>query len=351
MMNVVIENQFIEKCAGHLKRSPLQQNRLQETDAEIVRLSGHTTLAVTTDSIVEEIALGFYTDPYLAGWMSIMANLSDLAAVGAEPIGVLVSEVLPTTFGDEAICRLQQGMQDACSACGTFILGGDTNFDDRLLVSGMALGSLQDGKFLSRIGCTPGDILFATDRLGIGNAYVFSLLHAKERPAIRYQPIARLKEGISLVGLATACMDTSDGVLSTLDQLMRLNKVGFELSPEWESSLDHSGRELARSYGIPAWLLLAGQHGEFELIFTIPERGKEDFIHMASKVHWLPREIGTVIREPEIRLPLSGTMTTIDTARIRNLDPSHNGSAESYLTALLEIDREMKKGVVHHVDH
>ncbi len=97
MNSTILENQTVERLARTFRRSPCQMNRWNESDAEIIRL-GDTgvTLAITTDSIVEEIASGLYEAPYVIGWMAAMVNFSDLAAVGAAPAGLLIAETLPT---------------------------------------------------------------------------------------------------------------------------------------------------------------------------------------------------------------------------------------------------------------
>jgi len=110
MLNDIAENRLIEAIAGKFARSPRQLNSRHGADAEIVRLSDTCTLAITTDSIAEEIAAGLYSDPYLIGWMTVMANLSDLAAVGAEPVGLVISEILDASCSDEFLSRLHEGM-------------------------------------------------------------------------------------------------------------------------------------------------------------------------------------------------------------------------------------------------
>ena len=78
-------------------------------------------LAVTTDSIVEEIEMGIYKDPYLIGWMTVMVNMSDLAAVAAAPVGILISEII-TDFLDESFkTKLHEGINDACKECSTYV--------------------------------------------------------------------------------------------------------------------------------------------------------------------------------------------------------------------------------------
>ena len=114
-------------------------------------------------------------------------------------------------------------------------------------------------------------------------------------------------------------MDTSDGLISTLDQLMRLNNVGFELTEKLEKIIDDDALKYSKKLNIPSWLLFAGQHGEFELIFTIPKKLNEAFLSEASKIGFNPIELGKVINEKEVIILLYGKMIPIDTAFIRNL--------------------------------
>ncbi len=177
MMNAIKENEFISRLTAGFRRSPLQENGLQESDAEILCLPGNdpARIAVTIDTISEEISRGLY-DPYLAGWMTVMASMSDLAAVGARPMGIVISETLPPDLSGVRIEELQKGIGDAADACGSYVLGGDTNSGERLLLTGCAIGIFGSEKSLSRRGATPGDALYTTNLLGSGNAFALSRL-------------------------------------------------------------------------------------------------------------------------------------------------------------------------------
>ena len=348
MTHAIGEIRLIEQMTRDFQRSSLQLNTLQSSDAEIIRLAagGETLIAVTTDSIAEEIAVGLYKDYYLAGWMTVMANVSDLAAVGAQPIGLVVSEILPHTIGSDSLADLQRGLSDACSACSTYILGGDTNFGQSLILTGCAVGMFPGGRYLSRAGCREGDILYATGLLGAGNAFAASLLLANARSEFR--PTARCKEGQALCGLATSCMDTSDGVLATLDQLMRVNNIGFELNGEWPEVLTPRAREISCNYGFPPWFMLAGHHGEFELLFTVPQEREDELMSRATEIAWEPVRLGNVIKRSECLLPLNGEMRVIDTQRIRNISFHTDGNICEYLNELRTIDNELQKGRIDH---
>ena len=82
---------ILKSIAGDFPRHPRQLNGLLEADAEIIRLSGKEGeyLVLKTDGIHEEIKEKLYDDPYLIGWMTVTAPISDIAAVGAQPTGIL----------------------------------------------------------------------------------------------------------------------------------------------------------------------------------------------------------------------------------------------------------------------
>ena len=78
--------------------------------------------------------------------MIVTVNMSDLAAVGATPIGILISEIIPKTFSEEKIKELQRGISDACNKYNTFVLGGDTNEGEKLILTGTAIGIIKNEK-------------------------------------------------------------------------------------------------------------------------------------------------------------------------------------------------------------
>ena len=354
MTSTITEISLIEKLTQQFRRSPMQLNRLQEADAEIIRLDpgASVCLAVTTDGIVEEIASGLYDDPYLIGWMAVMANMSDLAAVGAIPLGILISEVLPEGLPQEWLAEVQRGIGKACEACGSFVLGGDTNTGTELSLTGCAIGTTSRGRLLSRSGARAGDRLYVTGFLGIGNAFALEHFMNRQqgsRGTVSYQPYARLREGQSIAGIASACMDTSDGALTTLDQLMRVNHVGFEIDPDAESILHPQARLAAAGAGLPSWLMLAGQHGEFELIFTVSPENESKMLEAADRSNWQPLRLGRVVRSEEIRLSLYSGETVLDTGKIRNLAAECGSDILRYIHELCLIDTACKKGVSEHV--
>jgi thiamine-monophosphate kinase len=342
MLNEILENGSIEILVQHFSRSPLQKNSLHESDAELIRLPGTgISLAITLDSIVEEIEVGLYKNPYLIGWMTVMVNASDLAAVGAEPIGILINETFLSNTDENFKHRLQQGIADACSECKMHVLGGDTNFSSRMEMTGCAFGYIPDDISLTRIGCKPGELLFVSGRPGLGNAFALNELKNGSLPkshSLNFQPKSRLMEGKILRHFATCCMDTSDGLFATLDQLMRLNDFGFCLDLEIKDLLHADSLSVCESNQIPPWLMLAGHHGEFELAFTIKSDEYNDFINSANQCNWDPIFIGYVIKEPDVQIIYNDETVSLNTGHIRNLFVETAGEIDEYIRRLMNLE-------------
>ncbi len=342
MTTTALENILIEKLTTGFPRSSHQLNGLRESDAELIRLPVFNgVLALTTDSIVEEIESGLYDDPYLIGWMTVTASASDLAAVGAKPVGILIGETLPHQAGEVFVSRLQEGIRDACNEYDLPVLGGDTNFSARMQMTATAVGIICDGTPVIRRGCRPGDRVFASGPLGLGAAFALAQLDVDTvlgAPPPEYKPHARLPEGRLILGYATACMDTSDGVIPTLDELMQLNCVGVQLDQDVEDILHPDAVRLATAAGLPRWMMLAGPHGEFELLFTVPPACRDAFVANAVAHGWEPLEIGTVVTGQGLQLPTDVGYRALDTTQIRNLFLEVGGDVGEYIRALFRFD-------------
>lgn len=341
MLNEIIENCNISKIASLYKRSPLQANKIHESDSEIIKLKDNIYLAITTDSISEEIETGLYDDPWLIGWMAITVNLSDIAAVGAKPLGLVISQIIPDNTNELFINRISEGISHACEEYATYILGGDLNSGNQLVITGTATGIIENGNIISRKGIKPGDTIFISGKAGLGNAYALNKFSPTPGLTINYKPKARIKEGILLREYATACMDTSDGLISALDQLARINNTGFTMN-DYEPLLDPEALKASEYYKFPSWLFLAGQHGEFELVFSVSPDKKDVFIQKAKEINWHPLELGTATKEDTITLPLYDKTAKLDTAYIRNLLNSVNGDKSLYIQKLLQLDRQLR---------
>jgi thiamine-monophosphate kinase len=346
MIQEILENAIIDKIAGKFSRAPFQINKIHESDAEILSLGENCdiSLAITTDALIEEVASGLYDNPYLMGWMLATVNFSDLAAVGADPLGLIIAIAYPESKDDEFSARLSQGISDACQEAHSYVIGGDTNQADSLYLCGCAVGTLPKQPLISRIGVKPGDSLYLSGTAGRGNAFAFSRLMAnnfKTKP-IEYKPSARLTEGKLIRQFASCCMDTSDGVIHTLDTLMRLNRVKFDILNNWNKIIDGSALDICALAGVPPWLMLAGIHGEFELCFTIDPDKEMPFLEQANQMDWSPIFLGKVNSGTGLFIETDKRSIFIDSTKIRNLSQIAGRDPLQYISALLEMSGELK---------
>ena len=290
----VAENRRLTRWADLLPRAPGQVGGIHETDAELLPLGDGRLLALTVDTVAEEVRLGLYRDARTAGRIAVSAALSDLAAVGADPIGLLLSVTLAKEDADAVQDAVAHGVAEAAAAAGTWVLGGDTNEGPELSVGCTAAGTVPADTVLTRIGAAPGDALFVSGPLGAGAALAAAafcgepLLMSEEA----FRPPPRLQEGRALRGVASAAMDTSDGLVATLDQLGRLNGIAFRVSRPPEELLDRRAAEAGRRTGFRSLALLSAPHGEFELVFTVPPGRRSALAAAAASIGWAPLEIG-----------------------------------------------------------
>ncbi len=339
MMDDIFENAIVASLASSLPRNPDQFNALHESDSEIIRVAGGPGryLAVTTDSIVEEIEQRIYVDPYQIGWMTVMANLSDLAAVGARPLGLLLSETIPHDATTGYLISLQEGIRDACRIEETAILGGDTNRSDRLHMSATAIGMIEADRPVTRIGCAAGDILYCTGTLGSGNAFAADCLLGPKTKGT-FLPAAKVREGIALAPLSSACMDTSDGFFATLDQLGRLNNVGFQLDDTWEELLDTTAVSTADAMGLHPWMLLAGPHGEYQLVVSVRPQEQESVESLRFDDGTGLVRVGTIVETPGIALGKWWRLNECDLARVRNYNIPGAAGVREYIRFLFDLE-------------
>jgi thiamine-monophosphate kinase len=322
------------------KRAPNQINQLLESDAELLRMPDGSVLAATTDCIAEEIATGLYSDPEHIGWMTVVVNLSDLAAVGASPLGLLLSESLPPDFPETQLKEVQRGIAAACAATGVFVLGGDTNDSIAWQMGGTALGWIPAGApIICRKGAQPGDVLYGSGPMGLGSAYAFSVLLNGDRTSVSYRPLPRLKEGALVRSFGSACIDTSDGFFHGLSNLLEVNAIGFQIEVPLTSMTHPAALRISQAKKIPAWIFLAGPHGEFELLFTIPEPNENAFLDAAHKLDWKPQRIGICTAETACTLKTkTGSYLPFDPVKIANVYVESGTEPTNFLTQLLSLE-------------
>lgn len=282
-MNQIAEIEKITKLVSLFKRAPYQRNQIYESDSEILDLGLEKNIAITSDILCEELEWKLITNPYIIGWINVVSSLSDLAAVAADPLGILVGLSLPDSVDPVFLSQFWLGTRDALEFHNTHLLGGDTNTSSNFLVSCTAVGQRSKSVGLSRKGACDGDLLYITGPVGMGVATGFANFviknHSQEMASQieqSFKPIARLKEAQIISRYASTCIDTSDGLLAAVDFLCAINNVQSELSLK-SSHFHPLSQKIAAQLKVPLILFASIHLGDFELLFSVPPSSKDAF--------------------------------------------------------------------------
>ena len=228
-------------------------------------------LVVTTDMLHEATDFPAGTTRETAGWRAVGASLSDVAAMGAEPVAAVAAYAAPAFDADELSAFLD-GATGVCEAVGCEYVGGDLDEHAEFTVATTAIGRTDEP--VPRSGAEPGDAVCVTGTLG-RSAAAFRLFErgAVERANDLYRFTPRVAAGRALAPHATAMMDSSDGLARSLHQLAEASGCGFDV--EYDAlPVDESVREVAS--GSADERALATTFGEdFELVVTLPETAVE----------------------------------------------------------------------------
>lgn len=205
-----------------IARAPAARNL--EDDCAVIEVGGET-LVLTHDTMVEGVHFLAGQDPADVAWKLVSVNISDLAAKGARPLGVLLSYMIGD--GD---ARFLEGLEEALTHYGAPLLGGDTVSAPGPQMLGLtAIGCASHVPAPSRSGARPRDGVFVTGPLG-GAMAGFEALKSGTGDSLAYRrPQARLAEGIALAPHVSAMMDISDGLLLDAQRMARASGVTISI--------------------------------------------------------------------------------------------------------------------------
>ncbi len=233
-------------------------------DAAVVPF-GNTNLILTTDMLHRKSDFPAGTTPRTIGWRSVAVSLSDLAAMGARPLAVMLA------LGDRDLERhfvegVLEGAIDCCTAAGTRLVGGDVDRMQELTLTGSAIGEAR--RPVKRSGAMIGDLVCVTGLLGrtaAGLALFSSGMNVAANDMFCLMP--RIAWGQALAACATSMIDISDGVAHSLHLIASESGVGF--SVEWaRMPVDPVLADLMSGRRLRKAVLFAGE--DYELLFTVP---------------------------------------------------------------------------------
>jgi thiamine-monophosphate kinase len=279
-------------------------------DAALLEVPPGQALVAATDTLVEGRHFLAGAPAESVGHQALAVNLSDLAAMGAEPAWALLSLSLPDADTDW-LQRFSDGLFAVAGRHGVALVGGDTVRGPRV-VTITALGFVPAAAALRRGGARPGDVLYVSGSPGeaaAGLAALRSGVADASDPLVRRYLFAepRVALGRALRGRATAAMDVSDGLLGDLGKLCAASGVGARLELERLPISD----ELARRHTLlqcEEFVLCGGD--DYELLFTLPPVGSEQMEIELGKSFALHR-IGVIEAGAGVRCTRGGSLVTV----------------------------------------
>lgn len=243
--------------------------------------NGADYLVITTDMLHRATDFPREMSGEDIGWMSVAVSLSDVAAMGARPIGVVAAMGIPGEMDMGFVEDMVRGMRDCARAYGTGVVGGDTDQHAELTIVTTALGRVDKDKVKLRSGARVGDLLCVTGYLGTPAAAYKVLIEGRDAPEEDkkvlidgfFRPKPRIEEGVRLSRYpeVTAMMDVSDGLGKSVYELSGSSHVGFLVDAD-RLPIRGEARRLAKdSKELLDMAVCFG--GEFELLFTVSPSG------------------------------------------------------------------------------
>jgi len=241
-------------------------------DAAVLRAPAGEDWVVTTDALVEGVHFRWSTQSARGvGRRALVANLSDLAAMGARPLGFVFALAAPPDLELKRFDGLLAGLLEEAATHGCPLIGGNVSRARQTSITITAQGSVERGRALLRGAARPGDRIFVTGALGRAALEVARAEAGRGR--VRGVPTARIEAGRALARMSGvgACIDISDGLLADLEHVMERSGCSAELDlvrvprpPRFDAACRQLGLDPIR---------LATCGGEdYELLFTLRSR-------------------------------------------------------------------------------
>jgi thiamine-monophosphate kinase len=272
-------------------------------DAALLRVRAGEDVALTTDALVEGVHFRFGAEPPARiGARALVANLSDLAAMGARPLGFTLALAAPPSLDARLALGLARGAAREGAAHGCPLVGGNVTRARETSLTIAALGVVRRGRALRRSRARPGDRVLVTGTLG--GAALDRLRAERGGAAPRHRPQPRLAAGAALARLpgVGACIDVSDGLAADLGHVLEASGVGARVDVAALPRPPGFAAACARAGLDPDALALGGGE-DYELLFTA-RPGGDPAAALARRLGLPVAEVGRI--EAGRRLVLQG---------------------------------------------
>lgn len=239
-------------------------------DCAILKTTPGHQLLVTTDLCIENVHFRrAWHPPESAGYRCLARGLSDIAAMGGQPLACFLSLGLPARLSQPWVDRFLEGLERLARRYDVPLAGGDISAAPAITADIVVVGQAPSGQAVLRSGARPGDRLYVTGALG-GSAAVLKRLYAGQRvraarSSRHFYPTPRLETGLWLrrKGLATAMIDLSDGLSIDLGHICQESRVAAIVEGGAIPVAAGANRELALNGG-----------DDYELLFTARPKAK-----------------------------------------------------------------------------
>jgi len=207
-------------------------------DCAVLNVPAHQQMCISMDTLVEDVHFPKHANPFDIATRALCVTLSDLAAMGATPLGFTLAITLPNAESNW-LRDFSQGLITIAQQYRCPLVGGDTTKGPVLVISIQVHGLVAKNSALRRNGARVGDKVYVSGNLGDGAGALpvvlqdpeLKLQGSKSRMSQHfYQPLPQIEFGQSLIGVATSCMDVSDGLVQDLNHICKKSGVGMEIN-------------------------------------------------------------------------------------------------------------------------
>jgi thiamine-monophosphate kinase len=282
-------------------------------DASILSFSRDTLYVLTMDTLSRSADFPALFSSFDMGWKVVAVSLSDIAAMGATPLGFMLSCCFDSQFQESKIDKFFYGVKSCLNEFSTSFLGGDTNKSEDASFSGFCIGLCEQKNILLRKNAKVNDIIFLTNSVGLASAGLDLILHLEDRIGPQYyqllnafyRPYPRVKDALRIKHLVNSATDISDSLAISLYNIATNSKKGMKIfadrlriHPQVEN-IAHLMRK-----DIYQYVLYGGE--DFELLFTAPAKNTEKIIQLLSELGTEVYPIGKVISDRKVILSKEG---------------------------------------------
>ena len=268
-------------------------------DCALIKPAPDEEIAITSDMLVEGRHFLKGANAEQLGRKALAVNLSDLAAMGAKPLGFTLSIALPN-IDASWLEAFSKGLFSMANRFHCPLIGGDTTAGP-LTISITALGSVPAGKAIRRSGSKVDDEVWVSGTIGDARLTLAALRHEIDLPLTdlqeiehrMHQPTPRIELGLQLRGIASAALDVSDGLLGDLQHILRQSQVDAEIFLE---HLPKSDVLKKQSLQIQNQFAACGGD-DYELCFTAPKHQHQTILEIAKALNLSLTCIGRIIRK------------------------------------------------------